>query len=79
MPNEKRKNSADGRINPDNFPCPICGYEDFEWGYTTGHTSSGFQFRAYSDAKFRHGKLIKARECMRCGNLQFFTRERGEQ
>jgi len=75
MADDKRKNSPDTRANPDMFPCPICGGESFNWGYTTGHTSSGFRFRGNDDEKFTHGKWVKARECVRCGNIQFFTRD----
>lgn len=76
MVDEKRKNSPDGRVNPDIFPCPICGYDDFVWGYTTGYSTIGFRFRQYTEEKFQHGKWIKARECLRCGNLQLFTKNK---
>lgn len=75
MADEKRKNSVNGRVNPDIFPCPICGGEDYEWGYTTGHTSAGLRFRSADDEKFSTGRWIKVRECVRCGNLQWFTRD----
>lgn len=74
MVDEKRKNTSSGRVNPDIFPCPICGDDDFSWGYTIGHTASGFRYRSTTDEKFTQGKWVKARECLRCGNVQLFTR-----
>ena len=78
MTSEKRKNSPNGRVNPDFFPCPICGDEDFVWGYTTGYSTVGFRFVEYDNAKFKHGKWIKARECNRCGNVQLFTKTKDD-
>lgn len=74
MPDDKAKNHPNQRPNPDIFPCPICGNEDFNWGYTTGHSSSGFRFRSHADKKFTQGKWVRARECNLCGNIQLFTR-----
>lgn len=62
-------------INPDHFPCPVCGSTDFTWGEAlTPQVGGLLRFKTKQDGFFKGGRLIKARECNQCGNVLLFTR-----
>ncbi len=65
----KRK-AGNLRKNPDDFPCPVCGESDYEWGGLQGIKgfvqAGGMPFNA---------KQAYARACRACGNVMTFLRE----
>jgi|GEM_PF-4235510 len=55
---------------PDQFPCPICGERRFKWGLA----HKGPSVVEVNISWLGEGIIsTTARECMICGNVQFFT------
>lgn len=69
-PEVKRKRGE--LANPDNYPCPVCGEADFEWGYPR---SEGHLY--FNVVEFMGGKneRLQARVCRSCGNVLLFLRD----
>lgn len=60
---------------PDDFPCPICGESDFEWGYPKGNRGAAILFSEKQgvDRWKIQGDKMRARKCLSCGNVQLFA------
>lgn len=52
--------------------CPACGNNDFTWGDLFDSDVQKIYYRKGGDF-IGQGKQIKARQCTRCGNVQFFA------
>ena len=55
-------------------PCPVCGAQDYEWGYmtSTGY-QSGDQYSMWRTK--RAVQVMKVRRCKACDNVQQFFDE----
>lgn len=73
QPKKKNLSQAKGGYhftkNPDDFPCPVCGEKDFEWGYFP-HAHTYRQKRAPNWKADR----IRGRLCLSCGNVLSFVK-----
>jgi len=73
---EKRKPIP--ATDPDQYPCPLCGSDDYEFGKTyqavvTYIPDSSGMFKSMMSA----GKSnLKVRVCRNCGHLMFLVDER---
>lgn len=68
---EKPKRSP--RYNPDTSPCVICGGADYEWGHP-GSQGGVYFLAGETWFGFGAGEPLRARKCLRCGNVQLFVR-----
>ena len=64
---KKRKSKNRFPKNPDNYPCPVCGESDFEWGYIKGATYGSKKFTMFDI------ESIRGRLCLSCGNVLPFV------
>ena len=71
MAEEKRKNRP--TVNPDEFPCPICGKTDYEWGVSVGEGPSQRLYARANVAGWGEGEVLYTRKCLHCSNVLFFT------
>ena len=71
MAEEKRKNRP--AVDPDEFPCPICGETDFQWGRSVGESPSQRVYARANEAGWGEGEVLYTRKCLNCSNVQFFT------
>ena len=61
------------RKNPDDFPCPVCGSEEFRWGFPI---SQGFVYFNVKESAITGGnERLEARACVECGNVLLFLRD----
>jgi predicted nucleic-acid-binding Zn-ribbon protein len=62
-------------FNPRHKPCPVCGGLDYTWGsvVVTGQPLIEMYFRP-DGGRMGSGRSVQARECKRCGNVQWFTK-----
>ena len=72
---EKHKNDFHGDIlhSPDSYACPVCGGIAFIWGKTNRSDAGDLRFKMDGAGFFSWGKKIRARQCLRCGSIQFFA------
>jgi hypothetical protein len=74
MADKPKRKRDQARVDPDTFPCPVCGGTDFTWGKTYGYAGASFVFKSESSRWYQSGKRTDARECNRCGNVLLFTK-----
>ncbi|GEM_PF-1403479 len=72
QPKQKRhphsKDNHQFTKNPDDYPCPVCGETEFEWGRL-----SGVQYYTKSNVLgVLDGQALRARVCQICGNVLTF-------
>jgi hypothetical protein len=60
-------------IDPDDYPCPICGEADFVWGVTVGEGPSQRLYTRQHGAGWGEGEVLYTRVCLACRNVQLFT------
>lgn len=61
------------RIDPDTFPCPICGAQSFQWGFSVGDSPSQRLYARAESAGWGEGEVLYTRKCVTCSNVQLFT------
>jgi len=73
QPKQKRKPKEKAKRgftkNPDDYPCPVCGESDFEWGHVT-HTMYYTQTNLWGAAD--NLQALRARICLACGHMMTF-------
>lgn len=76
---DKRKNDEIPDQGPqeeyyDPEVCPVCGSIHFEWGKLHQRwESTGVGFRPDSAGLLEMSQTVRARQCLRCGNVQLFA------
>lgn len=55
--------------NPDDYPCPVCGESNFEWGYIKGTTYSSKKLTMFDV------EPVRGRLCLSCGNVLNFLND----
>lgn len=60
-------------VNPDDFPCPICGQRSYQWGLSVGESPSQRLYARANGAGWGEGEKLYTRKCLVCTNVQFFT------
>ncbi len=71
MAEEKSKNHL--TVDPDEFPCPICGEAEFEWGMSVTYGVSERLHHRATGAGWGSGQPLNTRKCLHCSNVQLFT------
>lgn len=56
----------------DHHPCPVCGKENYTWGFVSGPQAA--RFRTKVVGIIGTGKPILARTCDNCGHLNLFIK-----
>jgi len=77
MNEKKKKNDFSDRPKAEYWNpelCPTCGNNDFTWGNIFDGDIQKIYFRK-EGGFLGTGKLIKARQCKRCGNVQLFAEQ----
>ncbi|MEM6754392.1 MAG: hypothetical protein AAF630_15645, partial [Cyanobacteria bacterium P01_C01_bin.38] len=64
--NERRRRNR----NPKEYPCHICGCDEFTWGTSVGGRGAVY-FRP-EGGWFTISEPLHIRKCDSCGNAQFF-------
>ena len=54
--------------------CPTCGNNEFNWGDVFDGDIQKLHFRK-EGGFLGQGKVMKARQCTRCGNVQMFAEQ----
>lgn len=66
--------------DPKQYPCPLCGSEDYEFGstyQTVGkYISKDASIVKEISAIFKPKRTVKCRVCLNCGYLMFLVDER---
>ncbi|QPC82745.1 hypothetical protein G4Y79_24185 [Phototrophicus methaneseepsis] len=81
---DKQKNDANWEDDPQNGGpqeeyydpevCPVCGSIDFRWGKLHQRwDSTGMGFRPDDAGMLDMSRAVRARQCLRCGNVQLFA------
>lgn len=70
-PDEKPKRTP--YYGPENTPCPICGEVNYEWG-KMGSQGGLYYLPEGAWFGFGMGEPLRARKCLRCGNVQVFLK-----
>lgn len=70
------KSDSPQKLNPRDRACPICHREDYKWGTPlVGKNPPGDRvFFRPDGSTWEDGDIpLVARNCLICGNIQFFT------
>lgn len=69
-PQEKAKRGF--TKNPDDYPCPVCGETEFEWGHLIGAL---YVKNTILGIPLVGRKALRARVCQSCGNVLTFLED----